>query len=43
MIHKLVNDSAVKEGAGNINKRNTWYDDEEFSFVKVKSNMYGIQ
>lgn len=43
MIHVLANNSAVKNGVGNINPTSSWYDDAEFSYITIGSDTYGIQ
>lgn len=43
MIHVLANNSAVKNGVGNINPTSSWYDDTEFSYMIIGSDTYGIQ
>lgn len=43
MIHVLANNSAVKNGVGNINPTSSWYDDTEFSYMTIESGTYGIQ
>lgn len=43
MIHVLANNSAVKNGVGNINPTSSWYDDTEFSYMTIESDTYGIQ
>lgn len=43
MIHVLANNSAVKNGVGNINPASSWYDDAEFSYMTIGSDTYGIQ
>ena len=43
MIHVLANNSAVKNGVGNINPTSSWYDDTEFSYITIGSDTYGIQ
>lgn len=43
MIHVLANNSAVKNGVGNINPASSWYDDTEFSYMTISSDTYGIQ
>ena len=43
MIHVLANNSAVKNGVGNINPTSSWYDDAEFSYMTIGSDTYGIQ
>ncbi len=43
MIHVIANNSAVKNGVGNINPTSSWYDDTEFSYITIGSDTYGIQ
>lgn len=43
MIHVLANNSAVKNGVGNINSTSSWYDNTEFSYMTIGSDTYGIQ
>lgn len=43
MVHMLANNSAVKNGVGNINPNTSWYDDSEFSYITISTNNYGIQ
>ena len=43
MIHVLANNSAVKNGVGNINPTSSWYDDTEFSYMTIGSDTCGIQ
>lgn len=43
MIHVLANNSAVKNGVGNINPTSSWYDDAEFSYMTIGSDTYGSQ
>ncbi len=43
MIHVLANNSAVKNGVGNINPTSSWYDNTEFSYMTIGSDTYGIQ
>ena len=43
MIDVLANNSAVKNGAGNINPTSSFYDDTEFSYIEIGTNGYGIQ
>lgn len=43
MIHVLANNSAVKNGVGNINPTSSWYDNTEFSYITIGSDTYGIQ
>lgn len=43
MIDVLANNSAVKNGAGNINPTSLFYDDSEFSYMEIGTEGYGIQ
>lgn len=43
MVHMLANNSAVKNGVGNINPSTSWYDDSDFSYITISTNNYGIQ
>ena len=43
MIHMLANNSAVKNGVGNINPQSSWYDESEFSYITIGTHNYGIQ
>lgn len=43
MIHELANNSAVKNGVGNINGKSAWYNDAELSYMTIDTNNYGIQ
>lgn len=43
MVHMLANNSAVKNGVGNINPNTSWYDDSKFSYIEISTNNYGIQ
>lgn len=43
MIHVIANNSAVKNGVGNINPTSSWYDNSEFSYMVIGSDTYGIQ
>lgn len=43
MIHVIANNSAVKNGVGNINPTSSWYDDTEFSYITIGSDTYGTQ
>ena len=43
MIDVLANNSAVKNGAGNMNPTSSFYDDTEFSYIEIGTNGYGIQ
>ncbi len=43
MIHVVANDSAVKNGVGNINDDSVWYNDSDLEYMQIDSKMYGIQ
>ena len=43
MIDVLANNSAVKNGAGNINPTSSFYDDTELSYIEIGTDGYGIQ
>lgn len=43
MIHVISNNSAIKNGAGNINPTSSWYDNSELSYVTIGTDTYGIQ
>ena len=43
MIDVLANNSAVKNGAGNINPTSSFYDDTELSYIEIGTEGYGIQ
>lgn len=43
MIDVLANNSAVKNGAGNMNPTSSFYDDTDFKYIVVGTNGYGIQ
>ena len=43
MIHMIANNSAVKNGVGNINPSTSWYDDSELSYMTISTKHYGIQ
>lgn len=43
MIDVLANNSAVKNGAGNMNSTSSFYDDTKFSYIEIGTNGYGIQ
>lgn len=42
-IGYILNASAVKNGAKNINQSNAWYDDTEFTYFNVASDGLGMQ
>lgn len=43
MIHVIANNSAVKNGVGNINPLSSWYDDADLNYITVATDGYGIQ
>ena len=43
MIDVLANNSAVKNGAGNMNPTSSFYDDTDFKYIVVGTIGYGIQ
>ena len=43
MIHVIANNSAVKNGVGNINPLSSWYDDVDLNYITVATDGYGIQ
>lgn len=43
MIDVLANNSAVKNGAGNMNPTSSFYDDTALSYIEIGTNGYGIQ
>lgn len=43
MIDVLANNSAVKNGAGNMNPTSSFYDDTKLSYIEIGTNGYGIQ
>lgn len=43
MIHMVANSSAVKNGAGNINRTSRLYNNERLSYMTVGTAYYGIQ
>lgn len=43
MIDVLANNSAVKNGAGNINPTSSFYDDTELTYIEIGTQGYGIQ
>ena len=43
MIDVLANNSATKNGAGNINPTSSYYDDTDFYYIEVGTEGYGIQ
>ena len=42
MIHMIANNSAVKEGVGNINPTSAWTDNSELSYMTIDTKHYGI-
>lgn len=43
MIHMVANNSAVKNGAGNINQTERLYNNDKLSYMTVGTEYYGIQ
>lgn len=43
MIHVIANNSAIKNGVGNINPLSSWYDDTDLSYITIGTDGYGIQ
>ena len=43
LIDVLANNSAVKNGAGNVNSYNSYYDDSQLSYMEIGTSQYGIQ
>jgi len=43
MIHMIANNSAVKNGAGNINQSRRLYNNEELSYMTIGTEYYGVQ
>lgn len=43
MIHVLANNTAIKNGGGNINDSSSWYDNKELSYINIDTSTYGIQ
>lgn len=43
MIDILANNSAVKNGAGNVNQSSSYYDDSKLSYMVIGTSQYGIQ
>lgn len=43
LINCIVNDSAVKNGASNINPSSSYYDDSKLNYVRLSTAKYGIQ
>lgn len=43
LIDVVANNSAVKNGAGNINQASVYYDDNKLSYMKIGTSQYGIQ
>lgn len=43
LIDIVANNSAVKNGAGNLNPSNAYYDDSNLSYMEIGTSQYGIQ
>lgn len=43
LIDIVANDSAVKNGAGNLNQASAYYDDSKLSYMVIGTSQYGIQ
>ena len=43
LIDIVANNSAVKNGAGNLNKSSAYYDDSKLSYMVIGTSQYGIQ
>ena len=43
LIDILANNSAVKNGAGNLNPSSAYYDDSNLSYMEIGTSQYGIQ
>lgn len=43
MVHMIANESAVKNGIGNINPSSSWSDNTKLSYITLSTNNYGIQ
>ena len=43
MIAMIANQTAVKNGAGNVNPTSSFYDDSELTYITVGTDNYGIQ
>lgn len=43
LIHVVANDSAVKNGAGNINSASVWTNNEDLEYMQIDAKLYGIQ
>lgn len=43
LIDILANNSAVKNGAGNVNSYNSYYDNSQLSYMEIGTSQYGIQ
>lgn len=43
MIDIVANNSAVKNGAGNVNQSSSYYDDSKLSYMVIGTSQYGIQ
>lgn len=43
LIDIVANNSAVKNGAGNLNKSSSYYDNSPLSYMEIGTSQYGIQ
>ena len=43
LIDIVANNSAVKNGAGNLNQSTAYYDDSKLSYMEIGTSQYGIQ
>lgn len=43
LIDVVANNSAVKNGAGNINPSSSYYDDTKLTYIELGTSQYGIQ
>lgn len=43
LIDMVANNSAVKNGAGNVNQYSAYYDDSNLSYMEIGTSQYGIQ
>lgn len=43
LIDIVANNSAVKNGAGNLNQSTAYYDDSKLSYMEIGASQYGIQ
>lgn len=43
LIDIVANNSAVKNGAGNLNPSSAYYDDSDLSYMEIGTSQYGIQ